>query len=316
MSGWTSPLKPVDQDNFGVVFKVALTENAQQINYIFHRGDEKDPGPDQFLVLDDSGYEVWQLQGADPENPYVRPVPQASGGSTGNILEQSAYWVLEDTIAWADADSAANSYQLCYAPEGGLEATASGITGGDCITLTRDPAGLPQAVQEKMPHIADLPALKISADDLDMVPDILKGQVAVSAVDGAGVAQGATGLQIQGVLDDLYTYDGRVGRCLGRRHAGDPAVGADGQERHLPPLRRLRSGHDQHDLRHGLHPGQRRVDHHRPAGLGVAVLPVRGRGVGQLDPGVSSTTWSPTRTASAWPWTARAARSSTWTTRR
>ncbi|MBE2231901.1 MAG: pullulanase-type alpha-1,6-glucosidase, partial [Anaerolinea sp.] len=208
---WDNPLRPVAFDTFGAVFKVNLTANAQQVNYIFHRGDEKDPGPDQFLVLADSGYEVWQLQGADPENPYVRPVPLASGGNAGNIDEQRAYWVLDDTIAWEDAESAANRYQLCYAAEGGLQATASGITGGDCIDLTRDPAGLPQAVREKMPHIAGLPALKISAADLPLASELLKGQIALSAVDAGGAAQGATGLQIQGVLDDLYTYDGALG---------------------------------------------------------------------------------------------------------
>ena len=183
----------------------------QQLNYILHRGDEKDPGPDQILVFADNGYEVWQLQGADPENPYIRPVPQVGGGNAGNIGEQRAYWVLDDTIAWSAAESAANTYKLCYAPDGGLEATVNGITGGECITLTRDPAGLPQDVREKFPHIADQPALKISADDLDMVPEILKGQFAVSSLNAAGLSQDATGLQIQGVLDDLYTYDGDLG---------------------------------------------------------------------------------------------------------
>jgi pullulanase-type alpha-1,6-glucosidase len=208
---WDNPLRPIGFDNFGAIFKVSLTATPMQIGYIFHKGDEKDPGPDQFLIFDDKGHEVWQLQGADPEDPYVRPVPQAGGGNAGNIHEQRAYWVLEDTIAWEDAESAANSYTLCYAPEGGLEATASGVTGGDCIDLTRDPAGLPQAVREKMPHIASLAALKIGADDLDLVPEILRSQIAVSAVNGAGVAQDATGLQIQGVLDDLFTYEGELG---------------------------------------------------------------------------------------------------------
>ncbi|HNS03698.1 MAG TPA: pullulanase-type alpha-1,6-glucosidase, partial [Anaerolineae bacterium] len=209
--GWTTPRRPAGQDTFGVYFQVPLFEGATELNYILHRGDEKDPGPDQILTFDDSGYEVWQLQGADPEDPYVRPVPQTGGGDAGNIREQRAYWVLDDTIAWADAESAANSYSLCYAAEGGLQATASGVAGGDCIELTRDPAGLPQDVREKMPHIAGLPALKIDADDLDLVAEMLKGQVAVSALDSAGVAQGATGLQIQGVLDDLYTYEGDLG---------------------------------------------------------------------------------------------------------
>jgi hypothetical protein len=46
------------------------------MGYILHRGDEKDPGPDQILDLADDGYEVWQLQGADPADPYVLPVPR------------------------------------------------------------------------------------------------------------------------------------------------------------------------------------------------------------------------------------------------
>jgi hypothetical protein len=50
-----------------------LADGADQLAYILHRGDTKDPGPDQFLVFDAYGHEVWQVQGADPENPYVAP---------------------------------------------------------------------------------------------------------------------------------------------------------------------------------------------------------------------------------------------------
>ena len=71
---WTDPLRPVGQDVFGVTFRVPLVDAADQLAYILHRGDTKDPGPDQFLVFDDYGHEVWQLQGADPERPYVAPL--------------------------------------------------------------------------------------------------------------------------------------------------------------------------------------------------------------------------------------------------
>ena len=209
--GWSTPRKPAGQDLFGVTFKVPLFENAAQIGYILHRGDTKDPGPDQFLVFADKGYEVWQLQGADPADPYILPVPQVGGGSAGNIREQRAYWVLADTIAWAAANNSTNVYKLCYAPNGGLEATLDGITGGECIPLTLDPAGLPASVKEKFPHLADLPALKIAAADLPKAPEILRGQIAVSALNADGVSQDATGVQIPGVLDDLYTYGGELG---------------------------------------------------------------------------------------------------------
>ena len=74
--GWTTPRTPTGEDLFGVVFEVPLNTGAERMGYILHRGDEKDPGPDLILDFGDDGYEVWQLQGADPLNPYVLPVPR------------------------------------------------------------------------------------------------------------------------------------------------------------------------------------------------------------------------------------------------
>ncbi|HEX6332494.1 MAG TPA: alpha-amylase family glycosyl hydrolase [Actinomycetota bacterium] len=71
---WTDPVRPIDQDEFGLVFRIDLVDGADQLAYILHRGDAKDPGPDQFLVFANYGHEVWQVQGADPERPYVAPL--------------------------------------------------------------------------------------------------------------------------------------------------------------------------------------------------------------------------------------------------
>jgi hypothetical protein len=70
---WTDPLRPIGVDVFGIRFRVELADGAEQLAYIVHRGDTKDPGPDQSLVFASFGHEVWQLQGADPEDPYVAP---------------------------------------------------------------------------------------------------------------------------------------------------------------------------------------------------------------------------------------------------
>ena len=43
------------------------------------------------------------------------------------------------------------------------------------------------------------------------MPDALKGQLAVSATDADGALRVATGVQIPGVLDDLYPYSGGLG---------------------------------------------------------------------------------------------------------
>ena len=46
------------------------------------------------------------------------------------------------------------------------------------------------------------------------MPEALRGQLAVSAVDENGFLRAATGVQIPGVLDDLYTNDAELGAAF------------------------------------------------------------------------------------------------------
>ncbi len=88
---WPDPLRPTGVDMFGPVFSVDLQAGATELAYILHRGDTKDPGPDQVLNFGIWGYEVWQLSGADPARPYINtpsaacsqpPVADAGGPYT------------------------------------------------------------------------------------------------------------------------------------------------------------------------------------------------------------------------------------------
>ncbi len=74
--GWETPYKPTAEDLFGLVFQLEV-DPTLELGYIIHQGDSKDPGPDQFLNFDKWGCEVWQLQDADPEAPYVLPILKA-----------------------------------------------------------------------------------------------------------------------------------------------------------------------------------------------------------------------------------------------
>ncbi len=56
------------------------------------------------------------------------------------------------------------------------------------------------------------------ANRLAEVAEALKGQIAVDAKDAGNTLVDATGLQIPGVLDDLYTYDGALGATFGPGH--------------------------------------------------------------------------------------------------
>ena len=210
---WPDPARWVDIDVFGPVFEVPLVVGAPELAYIIHRGDSKDPGPDQFLVLDEWGYEVWQLSGADPEKPYVYPI-LGEGAAPGNIDEQRAYWVEEGSIAWSAGGDPSADYELCYALTGGMSLGALGIEGGTCIGLAQG-APYPDNVDGFL-HLAGMPTLNIDSADLSLVPDILTGQIAVQVVKD-GVRLDATGLQIPAVLDDLYAYDGALGVSWDRR---------------------------------------------------------------------------------------------------
>jgi pullulanase-type alpha-1,6-glucosidase len=136
----------------------------------------------------------------------------AAGAPKGNLGRARAHWVTADTIAWGPPGLGAGwTVALHHAPDGGLSLGPDGVTGGDTVPLARDPAGLPDDVKAKFPHLASLPAFRIPADRLAEAREALKGQVAVSALDQDGALADATSLQIPGVLDDLYRYEGPLG---------------------------------------------------------------------------------------------------------
>ncbi|HVL52997.1 MAG TPA: alpha-amylase family glycosyl hydrolase, partial [Vitreimonas sp.] len=209
---WEQPVKPVGLDRFGPVFKVDLVNDASELAYILHRGNTKDPDPDQFLDLVNIGHEVWYLSGhvdSEQKHKYLLPI-QAGSGSDANLARQKAHWLTENMIAWNIDPLPGGDYALHYAPDGGL-AVAGGVTGGTSIPLSRVPAGLSAELKAKWPHLAAYQAFRIGSGDLDEVPDALRGQLAVSATDAEGNLRVATGVQIPGVLDDLYPYTGDLG---------------------------------------------------------------------------------------------------------
>ncbi len=64
----------------------------------------------------------------------------------------------------------------------------------------------------RYPQLAGYTVLQVpSSVPLATLETLLKGQLAFSAVNSSGSLQYATGLQIGGVLDDLYYYPGKLG---------------------------------------------------------------------------------------------------------
>ncbi len=212
-TGWTTPLKPAGQDSFGLVFDIPLAPGATLLEYILHRGDLKDVPADQSLNLAQKGYEIWIVEGdgganiISAEEQFTHPAIAfnvaervCAGTTVGNINRQQAYWLAEDVIAW-EPIVAADSVTLHTAPTGGLILSDTGITGGGEYTLTSNGV-VSGAIADKFPHLAGLPVWAVDTTAVD-VAQALKGQIAVAAFSGATLVD-ATGLQIPGVLDDLY----------------------------------------------------------------------------------------------------------------
>eukprot|EP00271_Cylindrocystis_brebissonii_P021887 TRINITY_DN8144_c0_g1_i1.p1 TRINITY_DN8144_c0_g1~~TRINITY_DN8144_c0_g1_i1.p1 ORF type:complete len:1104 (-),score=220.70 TRINITY_DN8144_c0_g1_i1:358-3669(-) len=214
-TAWDAPLKPAGEDKYGVFWKVPVApgDGSQNVSFLVHRGDQKDCTGELPLSGGASATgvvgEVWLV--ADRSKLFSEE-PDTSSLPQGNLDLAKAFWLTADTLAWnLDGDSVA--YTLHASRDAALELTGKGVQGADIsIPLELDPKGLPSLVKEKFPYIAHYSALKISdsASPVD-VAALLRGQLAISAADGAGVPLDATGVQIAGALDDLYAYEGPLG---------------------------------------------------------------------------------------------------------
>jgi pullulanase-type alpha-1,6-glucosidase len=126
-----------------------------------------------------------------------------AGIAPPNLREQRAQWLDRGLIAMdLPAEAAGWTFALVHAPAGGITATADGVSGGSSVPLGLDPAGLPAATRAKYPHLASYEALRVPSDV--NVADVLTGQVVVAAFKPDGRLADATGVQLHGVLDDLY----------------------------------------------------------------------------------------------------------------
>ncbi len=138
-------------------------------------------------------------------------IVSTEGAPRGSLSKQKAHWVRRDTILWNTVGSPKYQYALFYSPEAALELTANGLEGGVEIPLTYTASGADSETKKKFPHLASFTTLKVeSAADLPYAA-ILKSEIAVLMRDENGRVVDVTGVQLPGVLDDLYTYDGPLG---------------------------------------------------------------------------------------------------------
>lgn len=203
---WSKPLLPTRTDSYGAVYEVPLAAGATSLSYILHKGDEKDLPADQSLDLKATGHEVWTLGGKEK---YLLPQPAGSAAAL-DLTKAEAVWIDRDTLAW-NAPEAAASTQLLASRDGGVT-TDNGVlheAGAQWLRLTR--TALTPAQKQKFPHLSAYQAFSVDPRDRDRVREALRGQLVASARAANGAVLAATGVQLAGVLDDLYATDAPLG---------------------------------------------------------------------------------------------------------
>ncbi|WP_171115603.1 pullulanase-type alpha-1,6-glucosidase [Streptomyces sp. Z423-1] len=196
---WSKPLMPVKTDSYGAVFEVPLTEGATSLSYIIHKGDEKDLSADQALDLKANGHEVWLLSG---QEKYLLPQPAGSAAAL-DLTTAKAIWIDRNTVAWNGSDAAAST-QLLASRDGSIKVENGTLTGDDAQWLRLSKTTLTDAQKAEFPHLKDYTAWSVDPRDRDRVREALRGQVVASQRAANGAVLAATGVQIAGVLDDLY----------------------------------------------------------------------------------------------------------------
>ena len=200
---WSAPLKPTRTDAFGAVFRVPLAAGATGLNYIIHQGDTKDLPDDQRLDVASAGREVWLLA-ATPGRLLPSTATTASGDT--DISKQKAHWIDRSTVAWQTPPTDGRTYALVAAPAGGVSVVDGELTGTyTTLPLRAQRNGLTEAQRDRFPHLWSYRSFALDRADLAKVPAALRGQLLVTERDAEGALLAATGVQIPGVLDDVYS---------------------------------------------------------------------------------------------------------------
>lgn len=205
---WTKPLAQTGKSSSGAYWDVPTAQGWTKLNFIIHRGDDKDPGPDM-SVADNKATEVWVLSG---QNKVYAQKPDTSVQNAGDVTKAQAFFLTRNLIAVKPALLENGALlNLHGSPEAALKLAAAGVTGGTSLPLIPVGGGLTPALKAKYPYLSGYALVSVRPEEQAQVETLLRGQLLLSSETPAGKVQDVTGVQLPGVLDDLYTYAGPLG---------------------------------------------------------------------------------------------------------
>ena len=211
---WERPIHPGGYDAFGAVFRVPVRPDAAGLRFVLHHGETKDLPDDQRLDLT-VAREVWLLaETAAPVRPDV--------GTLGPELDparQLAVFLDRTTVALPERfTSRAATFTLVASAGGNARRAGDEITGEfTTLPLTPRPGGLFQAQSRRFPHLRAYRAFSVRELGDAALGYLLRGQLLAVGRDAEGRVTAVTGVQLPGVLDDLYAeaVDADLGLVMG-----------------------------------------------------------------------------------------------------
>ncbi|MEU7579187.1 pullulanase-type alpha-1,6-glucosidase [Streptomyces sp. NPDC041068] len=127
------------------------------------------------------------------------------GDAPLDLTKSTARWIDRATVAVPRGGEVAATARLVADPDGELAVRDGELVGeGRELRIVRTPGGLSGAQRKKFPHLAAYAAYEVDARDRRHVAEALTGQVVLTRRAADGTLVTATGVQTQGVLDDLY----------------------------------------------------------------------------------------------------------------
>ncbi|WP_025272104.1 pullulanase-type alpha-1,6-glucosidase [Haloglycomyces albus] len=196
---WDDGIAPTTVDRFGAVFEIPLADGADGLSYILHRGDEKDLPDDQYLDFSEYGTEVWLTESTPG---YLYPGSGSAGDSSNelDLTQQRAYWLDDTTVALPDRETDGKVYRLHSSTDGTMSASDGSVEGAEESHEMVALGGMPERLRQRFPHLWDYQVFQVEAD----ARALARTQLAVTEERHDGDVLNATGIQIAGLLDDLY----------------------------------------------------------------------------------------------------------------
>jgi pullulanase len=197
---------PDGSGNYGFVTRVLKAGDYSITLIISQKTITTSTDPVKFTVRNDNDEIYFRYDMVKKEL-----VLSTAGAPKGSLAKQKAVWANMDTVMWNVVGSPRYSYALFYSPDASLALMADGITGGVEIPLAFSNSGPGGDVFEMHPNLAGYSAFKIAHPDFNKIPEAVRSQLAVIVRDDQGKVVDSAGVQIAGVLDALYKYDGPLG---------------------------------------------------------------------------------------------------------